>query len=120
LEFELWLSVFSDNHCSGYATRLMYSFLKVEFALEQAMKAQRENRVIALLSFNLCTIHSPVAVSNDTPIRSVTQSELYDYHSTPFNSSSSSSFPGFYNPLAGFSLLIFEVSRSHSVIRHSR
>ena len=40
LEFELWLSVFSDNHCSGYAIRLIYSFLKVEFALELAMKAQ--------------------------------------------------------------------------------
>ena len=33
---------------------------------------------------------------------------------------SSSSFTGFYNPLAGFSLLILEVSRSHTMTRHSR
>jgi hypothetical protein len=32
----------------------------------------------------------------------------------------SSSFIGFYNPLAGFSLLILEVSRSHTMTQHSR
>jgi hypothetical protein len=31
----------------------------------------------------------------------------------------SSSFTGFYNPLAGFSLLILEVSRSHTMTQHS-
>ena len=34
--------------------------------------------------------------------------------------SSSSSFAGFYNPLAGFSLLILEVSRLHTRTQHSR
>jgi hypothetical protein len=34
--------------------------------------------------------------------------------------SSSSSFTGFYNPLAGFSFLILEVSRSHTMTHHSR
>jgi hypothetical protein len=33
--------------------------------------------------------------------------------------SSSSSFSGFYNPLAGFSLLILEVSRSHTMTLQS-
>ena len=33
--------------------------------------------------------------------------------------SSSSSVTGFCNPLAGFSLLILEVSRSHTMTRHS-
>ena len=32
----------------------------------------------------------------------------------------SSSSTGFYNPLAGFSLLSLEVSRSHTMTRHSR
>jgi hypothetical protein len=32
----------------------------------------------------------------------------------------SSSSTGFYNPLAGFSLLILEVSRSHIVTHYSR
>jgi hypothetical protein len=32
---------------------------------------------------------------------------------------SSSSFTGVYNPLAGFSLLIPEVSRSHTLTHHS-
>jgi hypothetical protein len=36
------------------------------------------------------------------------------------NTSSSSSFTGFYNPLAGFSLLVLEVSRSHTMTQHSR
>ena len=36
------------------------------------------------------------------------------------SSSSSSSSTGFDNPLAGFSLLIFEVSRSHTRTHHSR
>jgi hypothetical protein len=31
-----------------------------------------------------------------------------------------SSFTGFYNPLAGFSLLILEVSRLHTMTHHSR
>jgi hypothetical protein len=31
-----------------------------------------------------------------------------------------SSSTGFYNPLAGFSLLILEVSRSHTLTHHSR
>jgi hypothetical protein len=29
-------------------------------------------------------------------------------------------YSGFYNPLVGFSLLILEVSRSHTMTRHSR
>ena len=33
---------------------------------------------------------------------------------------SSSSSSGFYNPLAGFSLLILEVSRSHTMTQYSR
>ena len=37
-----------------------------------------------------------------------------------FNLTYSSSFTGFYNPLAGFSLLILEVSRSHTRTQHSR
>jgi hypothetical protein len=42
------------------------------------------------------------------------------YRSGSSSSSSSSSSSGFYNPLAGFSLLILEVSRSHTVTQHSR
>jgi hypothetical protein len=34
--------------------------------------------------------------------------------------SSSFSFTGFHNPLAGFSLLILEVSRSHTMTQHSQ
>jgi hypothetical protein len=37
-----------------------------------------------------------------------------------YSSSSSSSSTGFYNSLAGFSLLILEVSRSHTMTQHSR
>ena len=37
-----------------------------------------------------------------------------------YSSSSSSSSTGFHNPLAGFSLLILEVSRSHTRTHHSR
>jgi hypothetical protein len=33
---------------------------------------------------------------------------------------SSSYFTDFYNPLAGFSLLILEVSRSHTMTQHSQ
>jgi hypothetical protein len=39
---------------------------------------------------------------------------------TQQTSSSSSSFTGFYNPFAGFSLITFEVSRSHTMTHHSR
>jgi hypothetical protein len=42
--------------------------------------------------------------------------ELVSYE---FNNASSTT-TGFYNPLAGFSLLILEVSRSHTVTHHSR
>ena len=41
----------------------------------------------------------------------------YEYYSS---SSSSSSFTGFHNPFAGFSLLILEVSTSHTRTHHSR
>jgi hypothetical protein len=40
--------------------------------------------------------------------------------SSSYSSSSSSSSSGFYNPVADFSLLIFEVSRSHTMTQHSR
>ena len=42
-----------------------------------------------------------------------------NYFGNPCMSSSYSS-TGFYNPLAGFSFLILEVSRSHTVTHHSR
>jgi hypothetical protein len=54
---------------------------------------------------------------NSTGSRSklVNRSYEQDNDSSSSSSSSSSSFTGFYNPLAGFSLLILEVSRSHTM-----
>jgi hypothetical protein len=42
------------------------------------------------------------------------------YNDSSYSSSSSSSSTGFYYPLAGFSLLILEVSRSHTRTHNSR
>ena len=63
-------------------------------------------------TYELCTfllIQSPCGKLNR-----LTQQEIL----RPTNSSSS--FTGFYNPVAGFSLLILEVSRSHTMTQHSR
>jgi hypothetical protein len=65
-------------------------------------------------------VPEPSTVSISASNRVCSEGFTHSSRSSEGLPASISSFTGFYNPLAGFSLLILEVSRSHTVTHHRR